>query len=131
MPHRKAREMFGDVVEFLTAYWSFLVFALTAAIIVQICKGAVWTAKRADGKGWRPGFFWWVRKTLPLHPVVVGALFGFLPGLPTPEAVPDTVVAHVMYFAGAGIFSTWAFALVKGVAKRKGIDIVLPGEKVE
>lgn len=117
--------MFDDVVSFVTSHWPFLVFALTAAIVVQIFKAAVWTEARAKGKGARAGFFWWARKTLPLHPVVAGALFGLIPGLPASPDVPETMAAHALYFAGAGLFSTWAFAVVKGVAKKKGIDIDL------
>lgn len=120
--------MFDDVVAFVAAHWPFLVFSLTAAIVVQIFKGAVWTAKRAEGKGAKAGFFWWARKTIPLHPVIAGALFGLIPGLPLSPDVPETMAASSLYFAGSGLASTWIFALVKGVAKRKGVDLHIPGE---
>lgn len=120
--------MFQDVIEFVGAHWPFLVFSLTAAIVVQIFKASVWTAKRGEGKGAKAGFFWWARKTLALHPVVAGALFGLIPGLPVSPDVPDTMAAHALYFAGAGLAATWIFDLVKGVAKKKGVDLALPGE---
>jgi len=119
--------MFDEIVQFVSDHYPLLVFALTAAFVVQVFKSAVWTAKRADGQGTRAGFFWWMRKTLPVHPVVAGALFGLVPGLPVSPDVPETVAAHAVYYAGAGILSTWGFAIVKGVAKRKGIDISIPG----
>lgn len=120
-----------QVLDVITAHWPFIVFTLVAAMVVQIFKGAVWTEARARGKGAKAGFFWWARKTLPLHPVAAGALFGLIPGLPLSPQVPQTMAAAAMYYAAAGLLSTWAFAVLKGVAKKRGIDLpTAPDEPV-
>lgn len=114
----------SEALELVLAHWPFIVFTLVAAMVVQIFKGTVWTEARAKGKGTKAGFFWWMRKTLPLHPVVAGALFGLIPGLPLSGGMESTMATAMMYYAAAGLVSTWAFAVLKGIAKRKGI--VLP-----
>jgi hypothetical protein len=113
----------NEALDLVLAHWPFIVFTLVAAMVVQIFKGAVWTAKRAEGKGAKAGFFWWMRKTLPLHPVAAGALFGLIPGLPLSNGMEPTMATAMMYYAAAGLVSTWAFAVLKGIAKRKGIEL--------
>jgi hypothetical protein len=110
-------------------HWPFIVFCLTAALVVQVFKGAVWTKARGDGKGVKAGFFWWMRKTLPLHPVAAGALFGLIPGLPTSPGIPETMASSALYYGAAGLVSTWAFDIIRGIAKKRGYDIHIPGEK--
>jgi hypothetical protein len=118
--------MVEDIVQFLSDHWPFIVFALVASMVAQVFKSAVWTAKRADSKGVKGWFFWWGRKTLPLHPVFAGALFGLIPGLPVSPGVPETMAAHAMYYGAAGLASTWAFDVLKGIAKKRGITIQSP-----
>jgi hypothetical protein len=112
-----------DVAQFLANHWPIVTFAVAAAMVTQVAKAAVWTQKRAEGGGRAAGFCWWMRKTLSLHPVVAGALFGLIPGLPASPDVPETMAAHALYYGGAGVLSTWVFAIVKGLAKRRGIEI--------
>lgn len=113
----------NDLLELVLSHWPFIVFTLVAAMVVQIFKAAVWTAERAEGKGAKAGFFWWMRKTLPLHPVVLGALFGLIPGLPLSQGVEHTMATSAMYYAAAGLTSTWAFSVLRGLAKKRGIDL--------
>lgn len=114
--------------QYIIPHWPFIVMCLAAALVVQVFKGAVWTAKRAEGKGAKAGFFWWMRKTLPLHPVVACALIGLIPGLPLSQGMEYTVATAVLYYGAAGLMSTWAFNVVKGLAKKKGLDLQIPGE---
>lgn len=118
--------MFEDVTQLLADHWPLLVFAAAASLVSQVFKAAVWTQKRAEGKGKSRHFFWWGRKTLPLHPVIAGALFGLIPGLPVSPGVPDTMGSHALYYAGAGLLSTWVFNVIKGIAKKRGIDLSIP-----
>ena len=71
--------------------------------------------------------FWlWGRKTLAAHPVVAGLVLGCF--WRHPEAWITTLPASCTYFAVAGITSVWGYETVKGIAKRKGINIdALPG----
>jgi hypothetical protein len=38
----------------------------------------------------------------------------------------ETVAARVLYFAFAGMSSTWAFAILKSLAKKQGLDLNIP-----
>lgn len=111
---------------FLAEHWAFFTFALTAAMVMQVFKASVWTRARAESKGRAAGLFWWARKTLPLHPVAAGALFGLIPGLPLSPEVPETMASTCLYYAAAGLVSTWAFDILKGLAKRRGLDLSRP-----
>lgn len=105
-------------------HWPFIAFALMAATVTQVFKGTVWTAAHAKGRGAIAGFYWWGRKTLPLHPVLVGAVFGLIPGLPLSTGMTHTLATAALYYGAAGLASTWAFSIVKSMAKRR--DVVLP-----
>lgn len=113
-------------MESVIQHWPFVAFALVAAVVVQVAKATVWTEARAKGKRAVAHLFWWGRKTLPLHPVVLGAAFGLIPGLPASDGVPDTLAAHALYFAAAGLVSTWVFDALKGLAKQRGVELGPP-----
>lgn len=109
-----------------TRHWPFLAVAVVLMLVGQVAKAAVWTKFRARNS--RPQWFWWWGyKTMPVHPVVVGAIIGLL--WRTPEEGLGTV-ASVGYFAFSGALSVWLFQILKGVAKRRGIDLDLPGGSV-
>ena len=126
-------DLLAQLWETIAPHWPFAAAALIFAFIGQVMKGAVWTEAnflrwRIDKPNpilWR--FFWWGRKTMPLHPVAAGALLGLVPNVPVGAGI-EGGPATVLYFAFAGVISTWAFALVKSWAKKKGIDLKLPGE---
>ena len=71
---------------------------------------------------WFGEFLWWMRKTLPLHPVVYGVILGIIPGMPASPGV-ESIAAKCLYFAGAGILSTWIFSLAKQLLKKRGIEL--------
>jgi hypothetical protein len=107
-------------------HWPFVVAALIFASIGQTLKRTVLTWERiGDGRGWKRRMLWWGRKTLPLHPVLCGALLGLVPGIPTSQSVPVTTAASCLYYAGAGVVSTWIFDLLRGLLKTRGVELSL------
>ena len=109
-------------MDIIISHWPFMAFALIVAVTVQVLKATVWTMRRAE-KGKARGFFWWGRKTLPLHPVAVGCLVALIPGIPASEGVA-TLAAKMLYYAASGLTATWIFAVIKSLAKRRGINII-------
>lgn len=126
-------EILKELWDAIAPHWPFFACALILAFVGQVVKGTVWT--EANFLKWRmhtPNrvlwrFFWWGRKTMPLHPVAVGALLGLVPNIPLGTGIEGRPAA-VLYFAFAGVFSTWIFAFVKAAAKKRGIDLKLPGQ---
>lgn len=113
----------------LLPHWPILVAALIFAALGQLAKGAVFTPeaiKAASRRGKLTPLghlLWWGRKTLPLHPVLAGLALGMVPGMPLSPGVPATAAAACLYYAGAGILSTYGFSLLKGLLKRHDLDL--------
>ena len=107
----------------------FVAWIILAAIVGQVVKTQIMTRKRAHTKGKFQWFWWWGRKTLPLHPVVIGIVIGLAwPGTIEAGYEGGTIQA-ALYFGLAGGLSVWAFEVLKGLAKKKGIVLGdLPGE---
>lgn len=108
----------------LLEHWPFILTALVFGGVGQAVKQTLWT--KANAK--KHTICWWGRKTMPAHPVVLGVLLGLVPGMPASPGV-ETTAAVALYYAGAGMFSTWGFALLKGFAKKRGYDLKMPGEE--
>lgn len=70
-------------------------------------------------------FWWWGRKTLPLHPILLGILLGIIWRKPEPDIV--RLIPRMGYFSLAGGLSTWCYEFIKSLAKKRGIDLDLPG----
>lgn len=117
--------------DFIVPHWGFLVVSAVFAIVGQVTKGTIWTRDNVikHQGSWKHHVLWWGRKTMPLHPVIGGLALGLLPGMPLPEAI-DTTTQSVLYYVGAGVSSTWIFSVVKQMAKKKGIDLTMPGQSV-
>ena len=107
----------------LLSHWPFVVTALCLATVGQAVKQTLWTKDNAAAFT----VCWWGYKTKAAHPVIVGALLGVIPGMPVSPGVAEGS-ATVLYYAGAGIASTWGFALLKGFAKKRGYDLAMPGD---
>ena len=126
-------------------HWPFLTAAVVFMVIGQVMKSAVFTRARAYAQfvdqlpkqvSYLPGrarekrkyrkLWWWGYKTLPLHPVVTGALLGLV--IPEPE--PGIIgPAASLYFAGAGALSVFLYQVIKSLAKRRDIELpMLPGQ---
>lgn len=109
-------------------HWPFLAFAIVAMLVNQVIKSAVFTKVRAHEKRKGQWFFWWAYKTLPLHPVVAGAIVGTIWRNPEGADPAWPWIAPIFYFALAGTLSVWLYQIIKGLAKKKGFDLgELPG----
>jgi hypothetical protein len=109
--------------------WPFVAWLVLAMVFGQVMKSSVWTKERATQKGrWQP-LFWWMYRTLPLHPMLSGALVGL--AWPNPIETIDSRIASAIYFALAGACSVFAYEVIKSFAKKQGIDLHMPGENDE
>jgi hypothetical protein len=107
------------------AHWPWLSACFILMIIMQVLKSSVFTKKRAYTKGRAQSFWWWAWKTLPVQPIFFGMGIGWF----WPEPEPGIAgVAAVMYFASAGALSVWVYQVLKGLAKKRNIDLTLPGQ---
>lgn len=117
-----------DVIQ----YWSFVATALILAVIGQIMKNTVFTSsnivKYKLERPWLGTVLWWGLKTLPAHPVFIGIAISFIPGMPVASIVKNQA-AITLYYAFAGVVSTWAFSVVKSLAKREGLELDFGDEK--
>lgn len=120
-------EAFLEEHVYSLAHWPFLAWAFMAMLIGQVSKTAIWTRARAYEKSKMQWLFWWAYKTLPLHPVVVGALLGL--AWRDPEGRGWPWPAAVCYFGAAGAASVWLYQILKGLLKKRGVVLgPLPGE---
>lgn len=112
------------IVDYLLPHWPFGAWLVISMLIGQVMKSAVFTK---DGfKTRKPKWlFWWGRKTLTLHPIVAGLLIGLVWRNPEPSIT--SLPATMGYFSLAGALSVWAYEFAKGLAKKQGIDLRLPG----
>lgn len=107
---------------YLLPHWAFFCAAAVFAVVGEVTKRTLFTKKRAAGNR----AIWIGRKTLPLHPVVAAILIGWIPGMPVSAGVEGPMGA-IMYYVFAGITSTWVFSVAKAMAKKRGIELELPG----
>lgn len=126
-----------DILQTINTYilphWPFIIAVTVFAIISQFVSKSVFTRERAYQKRTGPGakfvehFFWWGRETLSIHMITLGSALGFI--WRNPEGVTPAwgFVSSAAYFAGAGAISLFAWSVVKGYLKKKGIDLELPG----
>ena len=105
-------------------HWPFAAVALILATLGQVTTRTLFS----DAMVKRHRLSAIGRATLPMHPVIAGALLGACK-LPISIAV-DSTQGSVLYFAFAGVASTWAYAVVRGVLKSRGIPVALPGESI-
>ncbi len=102
-------------------HWPFLCWMLVAMVIGQVAVRNVFTKVRT-ARGWA----WaWGRRTLPLHPVLAGAVLGLI--WRDPEGGGMGPAASACYFAAAGALSLWLFEAVSRFAKARGVEITFPG----
>jgi hypothetical protein len=105
--------------DFFAGHWSFVAFSCIVAVLMQVLKATVWSPRRTLPAGTWSACLWWGRKTLPLHPVLLGCLVGLIPGIPVGGFDSRSVASRVLYYAMAGLMSTWVYNVVKSLAKRK------------
>lgn len=119
--------------DILLQHWGFFAFAALAAVVMQVLKNTLWATSQVKLAGKWGWVFWWGRKTLPLHPVVLGFFVGLMPGMPHGSLEGASPWPVALYYALAGLTSTWLFNVIKGIAKQKGIDLedVVSAEEAE
>lgn len=113
----------GTIVqEYVLPHWPFVVMIFLLAAIGKPMKEKVWTKERAA----KNFFCRWIRIFLPVHAPITGALMAVIAhpfgGLPVSPGV-DGLMAQMMYFAGAGLLSSYAYGIVKHYLKSRGIKI--------
>ena len=119
-------EMVQEIWDFLAPHWPGLAWMLIAMLVGQVMAHRVFTREHAHRKRKGQWFWWWMRKTLPLHPVAAGLLLGVL--WQDPEGTDWPWIASPMYFSAFGGGSIWAYEVIKGLLKRQGFDVgMLPG----
>lgn len=123
-------EIFTVIVNQVLPHWPFLMIAMIFTVVGQFTSKSVFTRERAYRKAKDQWFWWWGRETLAIHPILSGCLVGLI--WQNPEGVDPAwkLVASASYFAGAGVISLFAWAILKGILKKKGIDLDLPGESI-
>jgi len=94
-------------------HWPFMAAALIIAVVMQALKRVVPNTPKAQR---------WFRPLVPVLPVVFGAAFGFIAGIPMPIE-NSTLAGIVLYYALSGVASTWAFSVVKRLLAVRGVDI--------
>jgi len=100
-------------------------------IVGQFTSLKVFTRDRAydkDQAKWAQHVMWWGRETLMLHPIAAGIVLGLI--WVDPDGTGLSIAASAGYFAGAGVASLFAYMVLKGYAKKKGIELQLPGTSV-
>lgn len=117
---------FGAILtDYILPHWPFFAWMAIAMIIGRVVTLNIFT-KTAHYTRKPVWFWWWGRKTLALHPILAGAMLGIF--WRNPEPGVDTLAACMGYFAASGGLSVWAYELVKGLAKKQGYDLKIPGE---
>lgn len=109
-------------IDMVLSHWPFSSVAVMLAV-AGLVADRVFTWERAHAK---PGkdFWWWMRETLPLHPVVIGLLLGCV--MPDPEGQHWGRGLIVAYFGGAGAAGLGGWVYLRARAKA----IPLPGGSV-
>ncbi len=114
---------------FASPHWPGLTWSLIAMVVGQVMKNGIFTKPQAAKLRKTQWIWWWGRKTLPLHPVLAGALVGLLWQDPV-EGQNWPFIGSVIYFAFFGAVSTWLFEVIRGLAKTKGIELKELGKSV-
>lgn len=100
--------MFSFVNNYVLPYWHLFVSAAILSLFLEFFKKYVFTKTLAASHT----VWLWIRRTMPLHPVIAGALMGLIPGMPLPDGVKGTTAA-ALYYAGSGLLSTWGYDLFR------------------
>lgn len=117
----------NSIAEFVKAYiidhWPFLLVSMMLGMVGVFARSYLWTKEAAAKRR----FHYWMRATLPFHPVVAGGVFGFVGELLfngemiVGPGVERTAASIGLYYAGAGLLSTWIWAAWKHLMKSRGI----------
>jgi len=108
-------------IDFLSSqFLPFIVFALIVYILsailrklVEIIHPKILNKELVRAKVWR-------ELLLPVTPILIGSILALeITSFPHPTEFRNVWVGRMMYGALLGFFSSWAYRVVKSVAKRK------------
>lgn len=119
-------DQFEQLAHFLLPHWPALAWMTIAGITGRVMSKSVFTKARAvekHDKPWKSHFWWWGRQTLALHPVAAGFFLGLFWRNPEGASPAWPTIGASIYFGASGGLSTWAYEVVKGLLKKRGIDI--------
>jgi hypothetical protein len=119
-------DTFNAILDLVIKHWAFVASAAVFMLVGFVANKRIFTEAQAKVKRKSQWIWWWGRKTLPLHPVLAGIVLGFLWKLPEPGV--DTLVERCGYFAFAGVASVFLYEVIKHIAKKRGVELELPGE---
>lgn len=105
----------ADALELALPYWSFLAQLITFWFVGQVVKKRWLTKDRAAGN---PEVRV-LRSTMPLHPIVAGALWGLAYPVMPAAAFVTTVGEAVTQGMLAGVLSTLAFRALESLAEHR------------
>lgn len=102
------------ISEYVIPYWPFFAFTLLIAVLAQVIKTRFATIELA--RKYKSVF--WIRRSLPLILIGLGAITGLIwSGDPSPGV--DSTVSRVLYFVGASCMAITAFSAFKNWVKKK------------
>jgi hypothetical protein len=115
------------ILDLVIKHWPFCVVGIAFAILGRVAD-RVFTRERAyvfnrSGRKIGKHFFWfWMRETLPAHPLVLGCLLGAV--MPDPEGQGWGRPLILLYFVGASLagLACWIYM------RARGKSFPLPGE---
>jgi len=109
--------MFDALVEYLThpAFWvAMLVIGTLHETGKQLVLGPKNKWPKDGFRGWK-GVYWVTRK---IHSLILGALFGLIPGVPVIEVLAtEGAAGAVIFYMGAGAGAMVGYASVVGTLK--------------
>lgn len=108
-------ESLGSLLETLTSHSPFLAAVGVFALCGQIAK-QIFTKEKALARGKLQWFWWRMRQTMPIHPVVAGLVVGLF-----------DKANGMAYYALAGVVSVFLFDLI---GRFTGYKIDLPGDSL-
>jgi len=104
----------------LLTHWPFAVSTLIFMVVGQVLKTKVFPKN-----GWytkKPVWlFWWGYKTLGIQLAVLGMVLGAV--LHNPTLLAQSIAGSMAYFGVSGALSVWGYEVLKGLLKKKGIDL--------
>jgi hypothetical protein len=114
----------SNLLDYLLPHLSFVLAAFTFGVIGSVLKARLWTKERAG----KSRVMWWLRATLPLHPVAAGVTIGIAGSFLGLGASPgvESAADLALYYGAAGAFSSWAYAAVKHFFRSRGVTVRLP-----
>jgi hypothetical protein len=105
---------FDKVIAILTGHWPFLAVAIILAFIGEVIKGLILGKDKSEMRD--NAFTRFYAKTMPLHPIVTGALLGLVLSTTIPDVVlTGGVVSSILYFALSGALSSSIYNLLKSL----------------